>query len=95
MAKATGHILKSKDVKLEGKFRLDVGQTGPKPVREKVTASTTPQVSVVENQSEFAVIEIVCLCGSRTYIRCEYADVQSNSGEPNKTKIDGENDNAN
>jgi hypothetical protein len=65
------HILKGNNVKLEGRFHLDTGEV-PGPVKEKEEASATPQVSIVENQPEFAVIEITCSCGTKSYVRCEY-----------------------
>lgn len=66
------HILKGNNVKLEGRFHLDTGEV-PSPAKEKEEASATPQVSIVENQPEFAVIEITCSCGTKSYVRCEYA----------------------
>ena len=86
MEKATGHILKSSDVKLEGRFHLDVGQIAQNLAEGKKVASATPQVHVVENHPEFAVMEITCSCGTKTYIRCEYANVQSTDQESGQTK---------
>ncbi len=89
MGKTAGHILKSNDVKLEGRFHLDVGQIAPEPTKGENVAL------IVENHPEFAVIEVSCSCGAKTHIRCEYADVQSADQESDQTKIIGENDNAN
>ena len=79
MEKTAGHILKSEEVELQGQFRLDVEQVAPEPAKQKLTASATPQVRIVENHSEFAVIEITCSCGTKSYLRCEYADTQSSA----------------
>ncbi len=109
MAKAAGHILKRSNVKLEGRFHLDAGEIAPGPAKGKDGASATPQVNIVENQPEFAVIEITCSCGTKTYVRCEYAAAkspaegsQTQNGasenpdqESDQTKIIGENENAN
>ena len=93
MGKATGRILKSNDVKLEGQIRLDVRQTVPNSANGKNAASFTPQVCIVENHPEFAVIEVTCGCGAKTHIRCEYTDTQSTEQESNQ-KDNGENNNA-
>jgi hypothetical protein len=95
MVKATGHILKSNDIELQGRFHLDVGQVTPTPAKGKNAALATPQVRIVESQPEFAVMKITCSCGTKTYIRCEYPDVRSSGQETQQTQINGENDNAN
>ncbi|RKY24906.1 MAG: hypothetical protein DRP62_02605 [Planctomycetota bacterium] len=95
MQKATGRILKSDDIKLDGQFHLDIGRVGPSPAKEKNTALTAPQAHIVESHPEFTTIEVTCSCGTKTYIRCEYADSQSDVSEAGQTKINGENDNAN
>ncbi len=77
MESPTGHILKSNDVKLEGRFRLDIGQNVPNSANEKNATSSPAQVRIVENHPEFAVMEITCGCGVKTHIRCEYTVVQS------------------
>lgn len=78
MSKITGHILKSDEVKLEGRFRLDLAQVqsqkgGPK---GQSPAPKIPQVRIVENNPEFADIEITCSCGIKTHLKCEYAATQ-------------------
>jgi len=94
MEKATGHILKSNNVKLEGQFRLDVGQGDPSLANEKNATSSPAQVRIVENHPEFAVLEVACGCGAKTHIRCEYTDAQSTEQGPDQ-KINGENENEN
>ena len=75
MTNFTGLIINSCDVELGGKFQLPLeqaispqGQTGP---------GTVPaQANIVENHPEYALIEVTCSCGTKTYIKCEYADNQ-------------------
>jgi len=75
MSKTTGHILKSDEVKLEGRFRLDLAQVQSQTSRtkEQSPALNAPQVRIVENNPEFADIEITCSCGIKTHLKCEYA----------------------
>jgi len=73
MAKTTGRILKAGNVKLEGKFTLDIVQVETDQPRQQGTALVEPKVRVVESQSEFVVIEVTCSCGTGMHLRCEYA----------------------
>jgi len=109
MPKTAGHILKGEDVKLEGQFHLDVTQgwshvQGPKQNRK---APTAPQVRIVQNHPEFAVLEITCSCGSKTNVKCEYPGPQTPEGpktengqagvpgqSPDENQSNGENQNA-
>ena len=75
-------ILKGDSVKLQGLFHLDLPQTGPTLPKQNTGVSATPQVRMIENHPEFAVIEITCSCGTKTYLRCEYAAGQSSTQPP-------------
>ncbi len=92
MPKTTGRILKSSDVKLEGRVRIEAATGNPGPATgERNAASAAAQVSIVENNPEFALIEITCGCGTKTQVRCEYADAQS--AEQAAGQNNGENEN--
>ncbi len=82
MPKTTKRILKSDDVKLEGQFHLDLAQAGSAKNGPKQISATSaaPQTRIVENHPEFAVIEVICSCGTGTHLRCEYAGVQAPEG---------------
>jgi len=71
MENAVGRILKGSEVKLEGRFHLDVVQDEPSLPKQNNGASE-PVARIVENHPQFAVIEISCSCGARTHLRCEY-----------------------
>ena len=73
MIKTAGRILKSNDVKLEGRFHLDVAQVGSDLPEQQAVASAKPQVRILENNPQYAVIEVTCSCGSKMSIKCEYA----------------------
>ncbi len=77
MAKTPRHILKGNNVKLEGQFHLDVGQIGTTRPKGASAALATPQARIVENHPEFAVMEITCSCGTKTYLRCEFGNAES------------------
>ena len=77
MVKTAGRILKSNDVKLEGQFHLDVTQAGSDLPKQQVAASSEPQVRVLENHPEYAVIEVTCCCGRKMSLKCEYAGAEA------------------
>lgn len=77
MEKASGHILKSNNVKLEGRFRLGIGQDAPNSSNGRNITLASAQVCIVESHPEFAVMEVTCDCGAKTRIKCEYTDAQS------------------
>jgi hypothetical protein len=76
MKKATGRILKSNDVVLEGRFNLGSSQNAPVHNHAK-TIVAEPQVKIVDSQNDYALISITCPCGTQTIIRCEYAQRES------------------
>lgn len=73
MIQATAHILRADSVKVEGRLALDLTQAHPQPPRAASAVSAQPQVRILENHPDFAVIEITCSCGAKTNLRCEYA----------------------
>jgi hypothetical protein len=77
MQKAARNILKGSDVKLEGQFQLSQTQYAKTQAKEKNTTSAITKVTVVENQPQYAVLEIICSCGAKTYVKCQYNDIKS------------------
>jgi hypothetical protein len=73
MVKTTGRILKSDDVELEGQFHLDIVQAGSHGSKPQAAALSAPQVRVLENHPQYAVIEVTCSCGRKISLKCDYA----------------------
>ena len=77
MVGSTGKVLKSSEVEVEGKFSLDLaGVVSPGPnAKNQTKAPDTPaKVRVLENQKDYAVMEVTCSCGRKTVIRCDYGE---------------------
>lgn len=72
MTKTVGNILKSSDVKIEGRFHLNVDSGAHPAQQQRKNPNPPPQVRIVEKHPEFAVLELTCSCGNKSYIRCEY-----------------------
>ncbi len=73
MGKTAGHILRGDDIKVEGKFQLGTTQSGTGSLQAAVVHSVEPGASVIETNSEFTIIEVICSCGTKTSVKCEYA----------------------
>ena len=73
MKDTTGRILKKNQVRLEGKLRLELD--GPGAANTAAAGSATARI--VKTDPQFALVEITCGCGRKTYLRCEYAGHRS------------------
>lgn len=73
METTQNRVLKANTVKLQGSCRLGLnGASTPKPAGLPQPQNSTVSVYIVEKNAECAVIEVVCCCGARTRIRCDY-----------------------
>ncbi len=73
MTRLAGRVLKASDIKLNGQFRLDIAQDSPRRTKDL----SKPQVRITESHPDFAVVEVTCCCGSKTYVRCDYTVSQA------------------
>ena len=81
MTTATAHVLKSDQVTIEGSFQLSQAMPGYDPHNNPGGSvpgtvqphNTTPaQAVIVENHPQYAIIELTCRCGQKTYLKCQY-----------------------
>ena len=73
MSRTAGNLLKKDNVRVEGRVCLEAGNI-PLTSLGKNTPLSEPQVNIVENNTEFAVIEVTCCCGKKTKIQCQYPE---------------------
>ncbi len=85
MIRTAGRILKSNDVKLEGQFHLDVANAGSDSPKQQVVPLSEPQVHILENHPEYAVIEVTCSCGTKMSLKCEYAGAAAQAPDDPQT----------
>ena len=96
-------ILKGSEVKVEGKFTLDVLQIEQDSPKKTSTERVEPQVRILQSEPEFSVIEITCSCGESMNLRCEYTAAKTpevpqqnvESQVANQEKPEGEKKDAN
>jgi hypothetical protein len=77
MTRVTGYVLKSSNVEVKGKFKLELMQTTAAPLKDSKRSLAAPQVRIVEKHAEFAVIEVTCSCGDKISLRCKYGEPES------------------
>jgi hypothetical protein len=65
-------IIKASDIKVEGKFTLDIEQIEQDLPKQASTDLVEPQVRILQSEPEFSVIEITCSCGESLRLKCEY-----------------------
>ena len=85
MVNTAGRIIKNRDVKLEGRFLLDVTDAGSDSPKQRVAALSAPQVRVLENHPQYAVIEVTCSCGTKMSLKCDYAGAAAQGPDEPKT----------
>ena len=68
-------VLKKHQVELSGSVLLDVGSSGSSQATAIAPAehSEPARATVVETNDTFATIELVCSCGTKTYLQCNYS----------------------
>jgi DUF971 family protein len=70
-------IVKKNRVLAGETVRISVGEkhTSLRPLTPSAAMAHEPmQARVVESNSEYAIIEVICPCGQKTHIQCHYAD---------------------
>lgn len=74
MENKVSRVLKKDEVIVEGQRHLDVDVSRANMQQGVGAATGAAQVRIVENSSEFAVIEVTCSCGKKTHLKCQYAN---------------------
>ena len=84
MTETSGRILRGEDIRLGGQYHLGMGLaevTGAMPQQKNATSGPA-RVRIVQNHSQYAVLEVTCTCGQTMHLRCDYGGVQT----PNVTQ---------
>ena len=72
MKHTSGKILKSDQVVIDGKFKLDFSQFNHCTSDSMNTTLKSPQVNIIENNEGFIVIQVICSCGKEINLKGEY-----------------------
>lgn len=79
MSQNLGHVIRKDQVKTAGPCRLDhnavyapPSQTAAAHPTAAAAPARAPQVRIVETTPQGVVLECTCLCGTKTYVQCDY-----------------------
>jgi hypothetical protein len=77
MMQTTNRVLKSDEVEINGKCHLDISRTVSSAQSQQQgkagsSANTPVKAKIIDNNSDYALIELTCSCGKKTLVRCEY-----------------------
>ncbi len=75
MIQTLNRVLKSDEVELDGRCHLDIGPSVSQHNRNAVPAAT--KIKLLDNNNEYVLIELLCSCGKKTIVRCEYNNVSA------------------
>ncbi len=78
MKKFAQRTIKSEDVEICGTYSIGTGSSPERAPGKNGAAGIAPQANVVERHPAYAVVEIICSCGSKMYLRCDYAAASEN-----------------
>jgi hypothetical protein len=70
--KTSRHVLKANKVRFEGTFHLGLTPGACTSSDKRTGGSVAPRIRITENHSDYAIVEVVCSCGTTTYVRCDY-----------------------
>ena len=72
MERNTERVLKSSDVEVSGRISLPGSAAGHTAAARSAQPSLPASATIVENNSDFVLIEVACPCGTKTIVKCEY-----------------------
>jgi hypothetical protein len=76
MIQTINHVLKSNEVEIDGRCHLDIGRSVSSAQPDN-NNSVAAKARILDNTNEYAIIELICSCGKKTLVRCEYGDVSA------------------
>lgn len=81
MEKTTAKIFKKGSLDFKGPIKIDSIQT-EHPVAEKYNdrdkQSVDAKATIVENHEDFSIIEVICSCGEKLYLKCNHPQAIKN-----------------
>ncbi len=72
MEQTSGKILKSNQVNIEGKYKLELSQANHCSHDGLNNKLKSPQVKIIENNEGYVVIQVICSCGEQINLKGNY-----------------------
>jgi len=77
--KSAIRILKADEVEVSGIYAMDRTQSSGQSLQEAPEIQGSPQVRIVEQHPQYAVLEITCACGQTLQVKCDYEQAMAAS----------------
>jgi hypothetical protein len=77
MMQTMNRVLKSDEVEIDGRCHLEIGRSASSAQPGKNSNGVAAKARMLDNTNEYALIELICSCGKKTLVRCEYGDVSA------------------
>ena len=77
MMQTMNRVLKSDEVEIDGKCHLEISRSASSVQSVKSNNGVPAKARMLDNTNEYALIELICSCGKKTLVRCEYGDVSA------------------
>ncbi len=72
MEQTTKKILKSNQVNIEGKYKLELSQANHRSHDSLNNKLKSPQVKIIENNEGYVLIQVTCSCGEQINLKGNY-----------------------
>lgn len=77
MTSGTMKLIKNNQIRVGGTACIGAGEKSV-PVRPLTPSGAVPseplQARIVESNTDYAIIEVICSCGQKTHIQCNYVN---------------------
>jgi hypothetical protein len=77
MMQTMNRVLKSDEVEIDGRCHLEIGRSSSPAQPGKNNSGAAAKAKMLDNTNEYALIELICSCGKKTLVRCDYGDVSA------------------
>jgi hypothetical protein len=77
MMQTMNRVLKSSEVEIDGRCNLDIGRSVSPAQPGKSSTGAAAKAKILDNNSEYTLIELTCSCGQKTLVRCEYDNMSA------------------
>jgi hypothetical protein len=74
MMQTINRVLKSDEVEIDGRCSLSISRIIAPSQPSKNISSSAAKAKILDNTNEYALIELICSCGKKTLVRCDYGN---------------------
>ncbi len=77
--KFVNRVLKANKVEVSGTYSLATGSSASTVSSDTTSTQGPAQARIVEQHSQYALLEITCACGHTMRVKCDYSEAMATS----------------